>query len=108
MSTWILTGLASLIILINALLGLRRGTVRSLVRLILLLASIPLAIWLTRLLSGALEKITVPLLNQALANAGTEMTDALTEATHAIEALAAMLTAALSFTGTYLFVCLLT
>lgn len=108
MSTWILTGLASLVILINALLGLRRGTVRSLVRLILLVASIPLAVWLTRLLSGQLEKVTVPLLNQMLAEAGTEMTDALTEATHALEALAAMLTAALSFTGTYLFVCLLT
>ena len=108
MFTWIMTALVALFVLFNALLGLRRGTFRALVRFCLLLLSIPLAIWLTKLLCGSLEKFVTPLLNDALAQAGTEMTDAMASVVHAVDALAAMLCAALSFSGVYLFVSVLT
>ncbi len=107
-TTTIITVLAALIVLVNALLGLRRGTFRSLVRLCLLLISIPVAIGLTRLLSGALDQLLVKVINDLLLSAGLEMTEGLAEASHAIDTLIVMLCAALSFTGTYLFVGLLT
>ncbi|MBQ7336859.1 MAG: CvpA family protein [Clostridia bacterium] len=108
MISLIITALVVLIVLANALLGLRRGTFRSVVRLCMLLVSIPLAVWLTRLLGGALGKLISPMILNILQNAGAEITDALTELTHAIGALASMVAAAAIFTGVYLFVALLT
>ncbi len=107
MFSGIIIAILAVLVIINALLGLRRKALGSIVRLCMLLIAIPVAILVTRLVAGAVGNAILPMLTTLIEEMGSEVTDAVITMADALDALVTMIVAIASFTLIYLIVGLL-
>lgn len=107
MFSGIIIAILAVFVLINTLLGLRRGALRSIVRLCMLIITIPVAILTTRLVSAALGDSILPIVTSMIEGMDAELIAILTTMADALGALVTMIVAAVSFSCIYLFLGLL-
>ena len=81
---------AAVILICNIFLGLRRGMLRSVVRLVMLLLTVPLAVWLTRLIAGVIGSSITPLVQSSLQGTDSQLVQAILSVGDSLDALVTM------------------